>query len=223
MLNIFSHPDDAPGWREAAHRKRHPELPPLRLDEWDALLGNCQAVCDLPSIAFAPELIAAYPDALVILNIRPFAPWYTSCMSTIVRVQTSTIIRALAWTDPAVFGKLKPMLNEVWALMWDDDFATSAKRVHEEHHARVRELVPKERLLEFRPEMGWDPLCAFLGVDVPVGVNYPRVNDKDAFGLRIGGMINAAIWRSARNALMVLTPVVVGVWAVWRARGGGSV
>ncbi|KAM5442259.1 hypothetical protein MferCBS31731_002633 [Microsporum ferrugineum] len=37
----------------------------------------------------------------------------------------------------------------------------------EEHNERVRAAVPKERLLEFRADQGWGPLCDFLGVPVP--------------------------------------------------------
>lgn len=44
--------------------------------EWDQLLGHCQAVCDLPAAAFAPELIAAYPNAKVILTNRDPDSWH---------------------------------------------------------------------------------------------------------------------------------------------------
>lgn len=49
-------------------------------------------------------------------------------------------------------------------------------RVYEEHNARVRALVPKERLLEFHPRDGWGPLCGFLGKDVPEG-EFPKFNE----------------------------------------------
>ena len=45
-------------------------------EEWDALLGHCQAVCDWPSIAFAKELIEAYPEAKVVLAGRDVNSWY---------------------------------------------------------------------------------------------------------------------------------------------------
>jgi hypothetical protein len=44
--------------------------------DWDQLLGHCQAVCDLPAAAFAPELIAAYPNAKVILTMRDPESWH---------------------------------------------------------------------------------------------------------------------------------------------------
>lgn len=42
------------------------------------------------------------------------------------------------------------------------------------------EIVPKERLLNFKIEEGWAPLCESLGRDIPVGVPFPRVNEVEA-------------------------------------------
>jgi hypothetical protein len=45
-----------------------------------------------------------------------------------------------------------------------------------EHNENVRRLVPAENLLEFRVEQCWEPLCKFLGKDIP-DEPYPRVNE----------------------------------------------
>jgi len=45
----------------------------------------------------------------------------------------------------------------------------------------VVETLPADRLLDFHPKMGWEPLCSFLGVDVP-DVPFPRVNSRDELG-----------------------------------------
>ncbi|KAF2756372.1 hypothetical protein EJ05DRAFT_501877 [Pseudovirgaria hyperparasitica] len=39
-------------------------------EQWDALLGHCGAVTDMPANIFGPELAAAYPDAKIILTER---------------------------------------------------------------------------------------------------------------------------------------------------------
>jgi hypothetical protein len=39
-------------------------------EDFDVILGSCVGVSDLPAAAFARELIAAYPEAKVILNSR---------------------------------------------------------------------------------------------------------------------------------------------------------
>ena len=53
-------------------------------------------------------------------------------------------------------------------------------RAFEQHTARVRELVPADRLLVHRATDGWAPLCAFLGKPVP-DCPYPRINDTAEF------------------------------------------
>lgn len=41
------------------------------------------AVADWPASAFPDELIAAYPEAKVILHVRPTDKWFTSAQATI--------------------------------------------------------------------------------------------------------------------------------------------
>ena len=58
--------------------------------------------------------------------------------------------------------------------------------MREAHNAAVLREVPPERLLVFKVSEGWEPLCRFLGVDIP-STDFPRVNDAgsfhDTFGL----------------------------------------
>jgi len=44
-----------------------------------------------------------------------------------------------------------------------------------EHCNMIRGLVPKERLLEWTVEDGWEPLCAFLGKEIPAEP-FPHAN-----------------------------------------------
>lgn len=40
----------------------------------------------------------------------------------------------------------------------------------------IRGLVPKERLLEWYIDDGWEPLCKFLEKPVQLGVPFPHAN-----------------------------------------------
>ena len=44
----------------------------------------------------------------------------------------------------------------------------------------VKENVPEERLLIFKPNDGWLPLCKLLDLPIPK-VSYPSANDRKAF------------------------------------------
>lgn len=60
----------------AAIRAKWDDVGTFDKEDWDQLLGHCQAVCDLPAAAFAPELIAAYPKAKVVLTMRDPDSWH---------------------------------------------------------------------------------------------------------------------------------------------------
>ena len=64
----------------------------------------------------------------------------------------------------------------------------------------VRQTVPAERLLEWYPTDGWEPLCEFLEVDVPEGP-VPNLNDTAAFKEGITGGALAAVneWWDERD------------------------
>ena len=52
-----------------------------------------------------------------------------------------------------------------------------AIQVFEEHIAEVKRVVPPDRLLVFSVKEGWEPLCVFLGVEIP-DEPFPHVNDR---------------------------------------------
>jgi hypothetical protein len=91
----------------------------------------------------------------------------------------------------------------------DDDIA-----LYERHNEFVRKVVPKDRLLEFDPKMGFRPLCEFLGVPVPKDedgkeIPYPNVNDAAqmkrglnfvvSFGLMHWAVLLSAVWWVSRS------------------------
>lgn len=92
MDSLFENPPDMDLWREAFLAKFKNQGRPFGKEQWDQLLGHCQAVCDLPTTAFIPELIAAYPDAKLILTPREENSWYASCQRT---VQTAAMARSM--------------------------------------------------------------------------------------------------------------------------------
>jgi hypothetical protein len=66
---------------------------------------------------------------------------------------------------------------------WDDpDVAMAA---YERHNAEVRAGVPPERLVEWRPGDGWEPLCEALGLPVPED-RFPHENTTADFRAMAG-------------------------------------
>jgi hypothetical protein len=52
---------------------------------------------------------------------------------------------------------------------------------YERHNEQVRATVPAERLIDWQPGDGWEPICSALGVAVP-GEPFPHVNSTAEFG-----------------------------------------
>ena len=93
---------------------------------------------------------------------------------------------------------------------------THLRSTYASHYAHVRNIVPKERLLEFKPGDGYEQLCAFLGKEVPPqGEKYPCVNQPD----NIIRMHRALWWytvaKAAQRVGLWVGAGMVGVGGVW--------
>ena len=62
-----------------------------------------------------------------------------------------------------------------------------AEEYFEQWKAKVIELVPKDRLLIYNVEEGWDPLAKFLNRSVPADKPFPKINDADTVQLVVKG------------------------------------
>ena len=56
----------------------------------------------------------------------------------------------------------------------------NAREVYQEHYKRIRQATPKNKLLEYRLGDRWEPLCKFLGKNMPEGVPFPKQNEAAA-------------------------------------------
>jgi hypothetical protein len=80
-------------------------------------------------------------------------------------------------------------------------------------------MVPSERLLVYKLGSGWEPLCRFLGKDVPRGVEFPRVNETEELKERVFLCLMLGAKRAGLRYLRVLAwvlPVLVAAWYLRR-------
>jgi hypothetical protein len=173
MLEVFEHPDQVPAWAAATRGETV---------DWDALFADYVATVDWPGGAFWPELTAQYPEALVLLSVRKDADaWWKSASQTIfiaMEQQPPDDDPMRAWYDMVV-GLIEKRFTP--------DFRNedAAKAAYEKHNAAVRAAVPAERLLEWQPGDGWEPICDRLGIAVPAEP-FPHVNSTDEFRAMLG-------------------------------------
>ena len=65
-------------------------------------------------------------------------------------------------------------------------YKEAAVESYETHNTRVRELVPKEHLLEYSVNQGWEPLCSFLEIRACPTRPFPKTNS--ARSVQVQGM-----------------------------------
>lgn len=186
MSEVFGHPDHVALWQAAADGE------PIN---WDTIFVNYHSAVDWPSCAFYEHQMRAYPDAKILLSVRDPENWYESVSNTIYqmhhRVGVSLLSRFLSYLGKALLQLVQPHMKRLFrmqtAVIWDGTFAGNfedkayALAVFNRHIEEVKRTVPPEKLLVYNVKEGWEPLCAFLGVPVPDGKPFPRLNDRDSF------------------------------------------
>jgi hypothetical protein len=153
--------------------------------DWSSFLANYSAAVDWPASYFWRELMGANPDALVILSVRDDPDtWWRSVDATILGVLR-------AGPQPEMeewYAMTADLFSAGFSPDWED--ADAAKAAYERHNATVRAEVPADRLLEWRAQDGWAPICERLGVSIP-DEPFPRVNTTEEWAERRVGEANA--------------------------------
>lgn len=219
-VDLIANIHDTEVWNMALDAKFFGQGDKLTCDDWESLLGNYSAIADLPAILFAEELLRCYPKSKVILVERDIERWYKSFNEGIISSIWHPAIRFIARLDSRFVGKLAST-SERWTTGWMEarskrEMQVNARPKYKEHYEMVRRVTPSTRLLEFRLEDGWEPLCAFLGRPIP-DVDFPPVNEAAA----LSEMIRLIAWKGIKNALrtslkvfFAILVLVIAWWAV---------
>ena len=91
-------------------------------------------------------------------------------------------------------------------------------RMYEDHNARIKRLVPKDRLLEYNVKDGWGPLCRFLGHPLPEHKLFPKVNSEDDYVRGLEQYQQHMLKVAMRRLSLVLLPLIALVGGVLIAR-----
>lgn len=181
--------------------------------DWEReVFSRYAAAVDNPACVVWRELMAAYPDAKLILTLHPKGPeaWWESTMETIYFTENHWQFKVLELFTPfgRKFGEMSRKL--IWQRGHQGTMNDRAKAVayYQQHIETLRREVPPEKLLVFKATDGWKPLCEFLSLPVPP-TPFPNVNSRKQFQKIKRGM--------ARRAYMILAigaALAVGI-AYW--------
>ncbi|KAF2497374.1 hypothetical protein BU16DRAFT_457607 [Lophium mytilinum] len=145
------------------------------------LFDGYEAALEMPVSACVDDLVEMYPDAKFILSYRENPDvWLKSYEGMGLDVR-GNLYRAIVYFMPGAASSSDLLRN--WTRKYNRNFGIPDKPCKELfyfHNNWVREVVPKQKLLEFHPKMGWAPLCKFVGKDISIAGNrpFPRLNEK---------------------------------------------
>jgi len=154
----------------------------LTFPDWPAIYDGFGSAVDWPTAAFYSELIQEYPSAKFILSTRSPESWAGSFGSTIYKL--------LAGKDDAP-SEMKAWLDMAESVIAYSGFAAGLNhddlmKAFTVHNEAVKATIPASQLLVFDVKEGWEPLCTFLGAEVP-DEPFPRSNDREEFWDLVSG------------------------------------
>jgi hypothetical protein len=201
---------DVEMWRQGIEAKFFPEraeINPFGRVQFDQLLGDYRALCGAPAIIFAPELISAYPDAKIVLVERDIESWYKSFDKAMIQTTFSPAVIMISKLDRVFMYQVRclamTMFQGFYRSSTKQELASNAKVIYREHYNNIRRITEKDRLLEFKLQDGWKPLCEFLEKPIP-DCPFPRKNDSEDVREKVLVLLWLGLMRIIRGAALVL-------------------
>ncbi len=170
MIEVFARPQHVPIWHAAVNGE------PV---DWDTLFDGFTTAVDWPVGAFWREMGDANPDAKILLSSRDSAGWWRSF--------DKTILENFRHGSPPGGEMWFEMVADLLRKRFTENFMDEKEAVaaYEHHNDTVRATVPADRLIDWQPGDGWEPLCTALGVVVP-DEPFPHTNTTEEFRSRFG-------------------------------------
>ncbi len=169
MFEVRDNPSQVRYWQALARGEQ---------PDWNDVFHGYRSQVDWPGARYWRELAAYYPEAKIILTVRDADEWYDSVTATILKLLSQ---RGMI-DDPhvsAVINMAHDIVDagEFGGRLNDRDYAIS---VFNKRIADVKAAFPASRLLVYNVAEGWDPLCRFLGCEVPA-ISFPKLNSSKQF------------------------------------------
>jgi len=174
--------------------------------DWDELFKDYEATTDNPACFFWKEMMEAFPDAKVLLNVRNPERWCDSVLKILEIEDSLEKFRFL----PRFDGVHRVLVNSQMNFFGGDRSRENLIESFNQYIEEVKATVPPERLLVYRVRDGWEPLCEFLGVPVP-DVPFPHLNSTGEVDKIMGRIIFGFL---VKDILKMVWPYLLGLAAI---------
>ncbi|KAI1448970.1 hypothetical protein F5Y02DRAFT_406752 [Annulohypoxylon stygium] len=155
---------------------------PFNRADWDDLWGShYDIIIDLGCL-FTLQLIEAYPEAKVVVVQRDFDSWWPSFETILVNPTFSLFSEVLLFIGWHIMGSragqaMRKAHFGFFKAKNKEEINDHARDSYDEFFDTLRRIVPPERRLEYKLSDGWEPICEFLGKDIPEHP-FPHLNGR---------------------------------------------
>lgn len=179
------------------------------------IFDGYQATTDFPTNWFIDDLMDMYPDAAIVLNQRKGGGeswWYTFDGNLGLFEKWPYLLTCLPYKTDRLHWKIRHTAAVNWEKRWGVPEGPGFYDVYQEYVLKEAKKRGRE-VLVWKAEDGYEPLCKFLGKEVPKE-KFPWVNDAKAItvakrlliarGVLTWGMILGSLywtWRKWPNIL----------------------
>lgn len=169
MKELYGNPAHLPVWRRVSLGE---------IVDWQSVFGNYRSTVDWPGTAAWADLVEHYPDARVLVNVRPVEAWADSMLHTICRLLTVRRRHPDSYARDVLEVANRLITERAFGGRLDDRQVLI--NAFEAHLEALRQALPPERVLFFNVADGWPPLCEFLERPIP-DTPFPYSNSRDEF------------------------------------------
>jgi hypothetical protein len=160
--------------------------------DWQEVFDGWESTVDWPACSLWEEIVDAFPDTPVLLNVRDFEGWYLSCMNTILALWGPLLFEGKPPPTDADRPPPSPaLMGIVEKVIWERDFKGRypdkelVREFYDQRLEAIKARVPAERLTVWHLGDGWEPLAAMLDVPVPEH-DFPHLHDTAQFRSLVG-------------------------------------
>ena len=201
-------------------RAKHEDGRPPEIEQLESLWGDYRTISGEPAYIFAKECLQLYPDTKVVLTIRDDEEKWLRSLEQTMWYGNQLMVTGFLRYISKLHKTMAVFTEPYWKYLFWNDVPTHGIRFYREHNAMVQRLAG-DRLLVFNTKQGWEPLCSFLGKDIP-SVVFPHVNKADEHRNLFNVARKTALKAFARRVLLkgILQSVIVAMvifrrWRIW--------
>nr|CAB3261762.1 uncharacterized protein LOC100177270 [Phallusia mammillata] len=181
------------------------------------MFGDVDALTDTPVCLYWEELHQAFPEAKIILTTRDEDSWYKSLMKQLESANSNFLLWMVCVVSPQSILRLSYNYHTSGRFFGDLSGWPSCRlrpyhekvqrALYRQHNYSVMKKAPKDKLLVYNVSEGWEPLCEFLGVEIP-DKPFPHKN-KDAALIKEMTENNKVMQRIILEGVISLSVVTV--------------